>query len=249
MPYLGLGLHVLIAAFFAIHAVRTGQQLFWLLILFSFPLLGSAVYFVAVYLPQSRLPQDAKKALSVASHALDPSRELREARAAIEFTPTAQNQMRLAAALLESGAAEEAAGHYEACLKGPLASDPEIRLGAARAYLACQRYDEAIGHLQAIRTDQPDFREEQLAVLLARALAGAGRQAEAKAEFAAAASRYGSFETLAEYAIWAFGVGDTEAAGRLKTEIDQSMKRWNRHTRTINAPLLKRLTDAYRTRP
>jgi hypothetical protein len=44
MPIVGLGLHLLIALFFAVHAVRSGQQLFWLFILFSFPLLGSVVY-------------------------------------------------------------------------------------------------------------------------------------------------------------------------------------------------------------
>ena len=47
MPLIGLGLHFLIAIFFAIHAVRNRRQLYWLLILFSFPLLGSLAYFVA----------------------------------------------------------------------------------------------------------------------------------------------------------------------------------------------------------
>ena len=103
------GLHVLVALFFAVHAVRTGQPLFWLLILFMFPMFGSIAYFVAIYLPNSRLQHGARKAVVAASRALDPSRELREARAAFEETPTAQNQMRLAAALLEAGTPEEAA--------------------------------------------------------------------------------------------------------------------------------------------
>ena len=47
MPLAGLGLHFLIALFFAIHALRNGRQMYWLLILFSFPLLGSLAYFVA----------------------------------------------------------------------------------------------------------------------------------------------------------------------------------------------------------
>lgn len=45
MPYFGLGRHIIIARFFAIHAMRTGRQMYWLLILFSFPLLGSVVFF------------------------------------------------------------------------------------------------------------------------------------------------------------------------------------------------------------
>src|SRR5690349_7573831 len=119
MPIVGLGLHFMIALFFAVHALRTGQPLFWLIILFSFPILGSIAYFLAIYLPGSRLQYGARRAVRVAARALDPTRELRDARAAFDYAPTAQSQMRLAAALLEAGQAEEAATNYEACMKGP----------------------------------------------------------------------------------------------------------------------------------
>ena len=135
MPFAGLGLHVVIAILCAIHAVRTRQQMYWLFILFAFPLLGSLVYFFAIYLPNSRLERGAMKAVASAVKAIDPTREVREARAALEDAPTAQNQMRLASALLEVGEAEAAAQQYEACLKGPFASDVEIRYGAARAFV------------------------------------------------------------------------------------------------------------------
>ena len=79
MP-VALGLHVLVALFFAVHAIRNGQQIYWLLILFSFPLLGSVVYFFAIYLPNSRLQSGARKVVATAARAIDPSKELREAR-------------------------------------------------------------------------------------------------------------------------------------------------------------------------
>jgi hypothetical protein len=50
MPIAGLGLHVVIALICAIHAVRSGQPLYWLFVLFAFALLGSAVYFFAAKL-------------------------------------------------------------------------------------------------------------------------------------------------------------------------------------------------------
>ena len=109
MPIVGIGLHVFIALLCAVHALRSGQPLYWLFILFSFPLLGSIAYFLVIYLPNSRLERGARRAVSAAAKALDPQRELREARLAFEDTPTAQNQMRLASALLETGAGEEAA--------------------------------------------------------------------------------------------------------------------------------------------
>jgi len=245
MPFVGLGLHVLVALFFAVHAVRSGQNMYWLIILFSFPLFGSIVYFLVIYLPNSRLEHGARKAVAAAARSLDPTRELREARTAFEYTPTAQNQMRLASALLESGAAEEAATNYEACLKGPFASDLEIKFGAARAFIESGHHARAIAHLEEIRATNSGFRSEQVNLLLARALAGAGRSQDAKSAFETLVTRFGSFEAMAEYAIWAVTSGDRATATRLQSEIDQSMKRWSRHTRELNMPLLRRLNAAY----
>lgn len=245
MPFVGLGLHILVAIFFAIHVVRSGQQMYWLIILFSFPLLGSIVYFVAIYLPNSRLERGARKAVSIAAKALDPTRELREARAAFDYTPTAQNQMRLAAALLDAGQAEESATNYEACLKGPFASDLDIRWGAAQAWLACGRHAQAASQLQAIRAQDPAFRAEAIALALGRALGGAGRAAEARAEFESTLHRFGSFEARAEYAIWAATNGERALASRLDAEIQQAMARWSRHTRELNQATLQRLRAAF----
>ncbi len=249
MPFVGLGLHILVAVFFAIHVVRSGQQMYWLIILFSFPLLGSIVYFVAIYLPNSRLDRGARKAVVIAARALDPTRELREARAAFDYTPTAQNQMRLAAALLDAGQAEEAATNYEACLKGPFASDLDMRWGAAQAWLACGRHAQAASQLQAIRAQDPAFRAEAIALALGRALGGAGRAAEARAEFESALHRFGSFEARAEYAIWAATNGESALASRLDAEIQQATARWNRHTRELNQATLQRLRAAFAAMP
>jgi len=244
MPFAGIGLHILIALFFAVHVVRSGQPIYWLFILFSFPLLGSIVYFIVIYLPNSRLQTGARKAVAVAARALDPSRELREARAAFDFTPTAQNQMRLAAALLAAGAPQEAAASYEACLKGPFAADLEIKYCAANAHLQSGDFARSAALLQEVRAADPGFRAEPVHLLLARSLAGAGRNDEARAEFEAAHGRFGSFEARAEYAIWAYNNADMVTARRLQADIDQIMERWNRHNRDLNAALVRRLAAA-----
>ena len=61
MHFLGIGLHLVAAVFFAIHAVRTNQPLFWMFILFLFPLLGSLVYGIAVWLPELRQSRGVRK--------------------------------------------------------------------------------------------------------------------------------------------------------------------------------------------
>lgn len=244
MPFLGLGLHVLLALLCGIHAIRNGQPLYWLIILFSFPLLGSVVYFVAIYLPQSRVQRTAGKVMASAVKVLDPSREVREARLALEDTPTAQNQMRLAAALLAMGEAEEAAQRYQACLQGPFASDPDIRLGAAQAWVACERFQEALPQLTALRQERPEFRVEAVALLTARSLAGTGRAAEARAELEAAVARFDTYESRAELAIWAYGAGDLALAARLSAELDKLASRSHALAREHREAVNRRLQAA-----
>jgi hypothetical protein len=244
MPIAGLGLHIIVALICAIHAVRTRQATQWLFILFAFPLLGSVVYFFAIYLPSSRLERSALKVVSAAAKAIDPTREVREARAAFDDTPTARNQMRLAAALLEVGEAAEAAQQYEACLQGPFAADPDIRLGAARAGVDSQRHAEALRHLDSLRAELPEFRAEAVALLRARCLAATCRGSEARAEFAMTEARFGTYEAKAEYAIWSLAMGDVATSTRLIDELDKIASRWDPLTRELNQPAQRRLSAA-----
>ena len=244
MPIVAAGLYFGLAIFCAIHVVRTRQNLYWLFILFGFPLLGSLVYFFAVCFPHSRLQRHAMKAVAAAARAIDPTREVREARAAFDETPTAQNQMRLAMALLEVGEAEQAVRQYEDCLRGPFAMDPEVRFGAARAYVASQRFQDALRHLEPLQREHPDFRPEPVALLLARSLAGSARAADARAPFESAIARFGTWEAKAEYAIWAYAVGDVATAERLRAELEKIAARWNPLTRELNEASERRLRAA-----
>ena len=244
ITFAGLGRHVIIAAFFAIHAVRNGQPVYLLLILFLFPLMGSVVYFFAIFLPGFRLDHRARRAVTAAAKVLNPEGEMREAQAAFEELPTAQNQIRLAEAQFELGMYEEAAKNYEACLKGPFSTSLEIRFGAARAFVECRRFAEAIVHLEAIRSVDQAFRREAVTLLLARSCAGVGRPAEARSNFESAVERYGSFEARAQYAIWALSIGDTATAAKLQAEIDQMTKRWSPQAREFNAATMRRLSLA-----
>jgi hypothetical protein len=239
MTFAGIGLHVFIALFFAIHVVRTGQPMYWLIILFIFPLFGSVVYFFAIYLPNFRLDHRARRVMTAAAKALDPQREMREAK-----RPTAQNQIRLAEVQLELGMSEEAVKNYEACLQGPFLSSLEIRFGAARAYVECKRYRDAIIHLEAIQSIDQAFRLEAVTILLAKSYAGAGRNAEARAKFESAVARHGTFQARAEYAIWALSIGDNATAASIQAEIDQITKRWSPQTRQLNAASMQRLNAA-----
>jgi hypothetical protein len=247
MPFVGLGLHIIIALFFAVHALRNGRSIYWLFILFSFPLFGSIVYFFVEYLPASRMQRGVKQASSKAIQLLDPSRELREARQAFELTPTIQNRMRLAAALDNAGEHEEAARQFDACLDGPFSEDFEVCFGAARAKLHTKQPVQAIDLLQKLRDRNAEFRPEQLSLLLAQCYVENNENEAAGKEFIYAYETFGSAEASALYGIWAANNGDITTAEQLKSELDKDWKRWNKHSRSIHSDLFKRLNVAIST--
>jgi hypothetical protein len=244
MQIFGISIHIIIAIFFAVHAVRNHREMYWLLVLFLFPLLGSIVYFFAVFLPSSRFDQSTARAGRALQASLDPGREVRDAQRAYELTPTAHNQMRLAKALLETGQAAKAAEQYDACLQGPFARDAELRLGAARARLASGNVQGSAALLEALAAEQPGFRPEQVGILLGQAYAAAGRQDEAGAQFANAAHRFGSLEARAELAIWALANGKPQVAEPELQEIERTRKHMPGHSRKLNAELFRRVDAA-----
>lgn len=244
MPIVGLGLHFIVALFFAIHAVRTGRQMYWLLILFSFPILGSIVYFAVVFLPHSRIERQARMAARAIQKSMDPGRAVREAQRVFDLTPTAHNQMRLAAALMEAGRAAEAVKQYEACMQGPFAQDAELILAAARAKLANGEADAAILLLSPLQMKQPNYRTEEVGLMLGRAYAACGLQQDAGVQFEAVAERFGSIEARGELALWALANGKDAVAQRELKEIEHARRHMAKHTLELHQDLFKRLDAA-----
>lgn len=250
MEIFGIGIHVIVALFFAVHAMRTGRNMYWLFVLFVFPLLGSIVYFVVEYLPGSRvdrgLSRGFSKAGSVAIGLVDPSRELREARDAYDLSPSVQNRVRLAKALLARGDTHESIEHFDACLSGPFAKDPELLYAAASAKLQDGQVQQALQLAQNLRAVVPDTSAERARLLLARTYAANGDAAAAKAEFEDAVARHGSIDAKAQYGIWAAESKELELARQMQDDIARSERHWNAYARSINKPLLQQLEKAIR---
>ncbi|MET3105854.1 hypothetical protein AAKU67_000170 [Oxalobacteraceae bacterium GrIS 2.11] len=252
MPIFGIGLHIIVAIFFAIHAIRSGRELYWLLILFMFPLLGSVVYFFAIFLPDFKTNYQVQKGLykaaNVAVNALDPGRDLREAKAAYDCTPTAQNQWRYAEALLAANNVAEAVEQFELCLRGPFANDLEIQFAAANAQLRFNQPDKALQLLLAIRQNNPNFRTESVTLMLAQIYAQQGNKEEAREEFEQAVNRFGSVEARAEYAIFAAQNGDIGTARNLYEELEQLKRHWNKNSLQQYLPLMNKLESTLNLR-
>lgn len=244
MPIFGLGLHFLVALFFAVHAIRTGRNMYWLLILFSFPLLGSIVYFFAEYVHHSTINRHFNKASQLAENLLDPEKEVREARKALDLSATAQNQVRLAKALLARGDTHESIQHFERCLAGPFGQQPDIRFLAATAKLQDGQAEQALALALGLRADCPDYLAEKSSLLLAHALAATGDQTAARAEFVALVARFGSIEARAAYAVWAAANNDLAVAEQVRGEFAQAERHWDSYTRSINRDYLRNVDEA-----
>jgi hypothetical protein len=241
MPYAGLGLHVVIAIYFATHVLRTGQDRYWLMILFAFPLLGSLVYFAMVWLPDARRSTQGQMVARGVQKLLDPSRELRAAQEALEVAATPANRLRLADALLGMGRASEAVVQYQAVLSGLYADDPQVRIHLARAHLEAGNAHEARTLLDKLIADMPKLKSPEGHLIYARAVAALGDRARAREEFESLVGYFAGLEARARYAEVLLAWGETERLLALVTETNKIAKRMPGATRDLNREWLARL--------
>ncbi|MFK4445868.1 hypothetical protein ABH944_006063 [Caballeronia udeis] len=243
MRIFGISLYVIIALFFAVHAVRTQQNMYWMLILFLFPGLGSAVYFFVIYLPSLRQSRGARAATRAISQLVDPNRAVREARTDFDRAPTVAHRMRLGAALLHAGNAAEALEHYQAAVSGPFASDPALLQGLARAQFANGNATATQDTLEKLFAANPLARQQpEPALLYARALATIGAPGT-RAAFEMALTCASDAAPRCLYADWLAAQpdeADRQRARELYAEIVHDARHWPRHAREHNSEWLQR---------
>jgi hypothetical protein len=241
MPILGLGLHVVIAVFFAMHAVRSGQDRYWLMILFAFPGVGSLVYALMVWLPSMRHSRHGHALVRGVQQVLDPTRELRAAQEAFEDAATTGNRLRLADALLAARRASEAVPQYQAALSGIHSDDPDIQVRLARALLDAGHATPARELLDAVIRKRPDFRSQDGHLTYARAVAAEGNRVRAREEFETLVGYASGFQAHVHYAEVLRGWGETDKARGLCEQVLSRARRMPGYARKLNKPELDRL--------
>ena len=225
MPLELYALGFLFSIALCVHVVRTGQNMMWLyLILFLSPL-GGIVYLVAVVVPQWTGGPTARKAREAARDTLDPTRDYRLAKAAVDDTPTVSNRVRLAAAAGALGRWDEAEALYRAAAQGVHAEDPALAYGLAHSLVELGRYAEAAPMLEQLERSNP--RTPQTALQLARAYEGLGRPGEAEGPYQYAAARLPGLEGLARQAAFLARTGRRPEAQDALVEIDKRLERTN----------------------
>jgi hypothetical protein len=214
-----------------VHVVRTGRSFLWIYVLLFLPGLGVAAYVVVEILPGWLGTRTARKFGSSAVGALDPGRELRHRRQALEEADTVDNRRLLAEALVAAGQHEEAMELYRGILTGIHADDPGMLLGMARAAYGLKQYDLTLETLRKLAETNPRYQPVEAQLLRAIALEGLGRDDEAAADYAQLVSLAPGEEVRCRYALLLQRHGDRDGAKALFDEILTRSRRSPRHYR------------------
>jgi len=221
------GVSLVFSVLLCVHAVRSNQNMYWLWIILLFQPVGGLVYVVAVLIPDLVGGARAKRLGMAARDALDPMREYRQAKAAVDETATVHNRMRLAAAAAGLGRHAEAESLYAEAAQGIHADDPALLLGRATALVELGRFEEALALLKQLGEDEARARSPSVSLTLGRALEGLGRYPEADTAYQWAVGRLPGLEGLARYAAFLARTGRRQEAADTLAEIDRRIAKAN----------------------
>lgn len=185
--------------FCGVHVVRSGREMYWLIIFLMAPLLGPAVYFFAVLLPEMTSGRTARGIGKAAQRAIDPERDYNAALRGLEDSPTIGARMKVAQAAAALGRWRDAEAQWALCAGGQWGDDPTILLGHADALLELERFDEALVQLEKLKALGAEGATPRVALAFGRAYEGLGRNAEADDAYRFAADRVPGLEAGARY--------------------------------------------------
>jgi hypothetical protein len=222
-------------------AMRTGQDRYWLMILFAFPGIGSLVYALMAWLPEMRYSRHGRQLVRGVKQVLDPTRELRAAQDAFEVAATTDNRLRLADALLASGRASEAVPQYQESLRGIHSDDPDIQVRLAHALLEAGHATTARELLDELIRKRPDFRSQDGHITYARAVAAESNREKARTEFDTLIGYASGFAAHVRYADALQDWGEHAKARGVCEQALAQVKRMPGYARRLNKPEIDRL--------
>jgi hypothetical protein len=234
MPIFGIS--ILFQILCIVHIIRTGRDRIWIYVVIFLPAAGILAYLLVEILPSLFRGRAATRISGEIRRQVDPGRDIRARRRALEVADTTENRRQLGEALLEAGQYDEAAELYERTLVGIHRDDPALLFGLARAragqgdYAACLRSLDELA--QGQRGDEPIERRLFRAICLEHL----GRSDEARAQYAAIADRYPGEEARCRYAASLAAAGHAEEARQVYEEILRRSKLAPGHYRRAQQP-------------
>ena len=219
-----------------VDVVRHGRNTIWIMALVFLPLASTIAYVIVEVMPRMKHNRHLRVAREQIVEKLDPERELRAARDALNLAQTAANRLRLADALVARGKPAEALPLYRDAIGN---GRPDYRIGEklARCQFLDDRSAEALDTLDTMVPPSAGSDRDRIAVLRARILEELGCDEEAGAIYAELVDRFAGDEVRCRYAALLLKLGRKADARRILTEVEQRVRRMTRAQRLPDAPM------------
>jgi hypothetical protein len=214
-----ISLNLIIAVGFAVHAMKTGRPFWWLYIILFVPVAGWLAYVAIELVPSMFHTRGAHKVRSDIGTMLDPNREWRERMRQAELVDSVDAKRGLAEECEKRGLWDDAIRLYRAAATGLFADDPGLLAALARAQLGGGDAQACLDTLHRLQELQPNLRNQEAHLLLARALEATGRTGEALREYDSVSHYYAGFEARSRYALLLLKQGRAQQAHDLFQEV------------------------------
>lgn len=228
MPHFA-GLVLVLDVICLAHAVFKRQPALWYFVIVALPFVGATMYLLTELLPSARSSPTARRMKAGVSEAIDPDREVRAARQALEKLDTAENRKRLGDALVARKSYSEARDIYESALTGAHADDPHMLMGLSRALFGLEDYSGVRDTLDRLRAAWPDYQSPDGHMLYARAHEAMGELDQALEEYEALAGYYPGEEARLRYGRLLLRLGRDEEADAQFRLVIQSVESGSRN--------------------
>lgn len=195
-----------------IHVIKTGRERYWILILLFLPLIGGVAYLVVELLPGFMGGVGGQRARRGMRQLIDPGGDVRACQRAWEQSPNADNGRRYAQALINAERVDDALGILGQSRSGFFEDDPTLLLLEAQARFLKEDWDNALGLLERLDKENPDFHSADAQLLHARALEATGRMEDAITQYRMVAGHYPGAEARYRLALALKANGDTAEA-------------------------------------
>lgn len=228
-----------------VHLMRHGRNQLWLSALIFLPVVSALAYVIVEVLPGAGTNRHVRVARAKAIAKLDPERDLRAARDALDLADTAANRLRLADALAELGRPDEAIPLYRESIRMTVGDvDPRTQAKLADALYETGQCAEALALIDAIDPPMAQSDRDRHQLLRAKILEHLGRKKDALALYEDVVTRMPGEEARCRYAALLLDQGWERKALRVLEEVESRMKRLDRAQRAADADMYRWATDA-----
>lgn len=213
------GLLFLIQFSFAIHALKTRQPYWWMIIIMGFPGVGCLAYYFLEVFPGSREHRRARKAAQRIAKALQPDADLKRRAEELEICGSVENKLALADECMNHRMYAEAAKLYESCATGAFEHDGKILFALARACVEQGTWEKAAAVLARLKAEAPGTRPLDAGLLEARVLEGRGSNDAALAAYRHILPIFVGLEARYRYGACLVRMGQHEVAGQVFNDL------------------------------